>query len=181
MLRKVTCEGPNQMNCCHRKFGICLTFQSFVWIKLRLKYALCSIVQQKTHSVSLNDAICAAPKLQKDLFDVLIGFRRNLIAKEMYLQVEIEERDHPYFRLLWRDLDSSREPDVYEFNRVVFGKNSAPKEVQFVTQGTRMCIHWQLQLCSNPLTWMTRLIVWKLCKMAFSCTKSWTVCGELQA
>ncbi|PFX19092.1 hypothetical protein AWC38_SpisGene16530 [Stylophora pistillata] len=93
----------------------------------------------KTDGVSLNDAICAGPKLQKDLFDVLIRFRRNPIAlacdiKEMYLQVEIEERDRPYFRLLWRDLDSSRKPDVYEFSRVVFGKNSAPMEPQFVAQ-----------------------------------------------
>ena len=38
------------------------------------------------------------------------------------------------FRLLWRDLDSNREPEVYEFNRVVFGKNSAPMESQFVAQ-----------------------------------------------
>lgn len=93
----------------------------------------------KTDGVSLNDAICAGPKLQKDLFDVLIRFRRNPVAlacdiKEMYLQVEIEESDRPYFRLLWRDLDSSREPDVYEFSRVVFGKNSAPMEAQFVAQ-----------------------------------------------
>lgn len=80
----------------------------------------------KTDGVSLNDVICAGPKLQKDLFDVLIRFRRNPVAlacdiKEMYLQVEIEEEDRPYFRILWRDLDSSREPDVYEFSRVVFG------------------------------------------------------------
>ena len=93
----------------------------------------------KTDGVSLNDVICAGPKLQKDLFDVLIRFRRNPVAlacdiKEMYLQVEIEERDRPYFRILWRDLDSSREPDVYEFSRVVFGKNSAPIEAQFVAQ-----------------------------------------------
>ena len=49
-------------------------------------------------------------------------------------QVEIEDRDRPYFRMLWRDLDSSREPEVYEFSRVVFGKNSAPMEAQFVAQ-----------------------------------------------
>jgi len=68
----------------------------------------------KTDGVSLNDAICAGPKLQKDLFDVLIRFRRNpmALAKEMYLQVQIEERDRPYFQLLWRDLDSSRKPHV---------------------------------------------------------------------
>ena len=56
----------------------------------------------KTDDVSLN-AIFAGPKLQKDLFDVLIRFRRNPIAlacdiKEMYLQVEIEERVRLYFR-----------------------------------------------------------------------------------
>ena len=48
--------------------------------------------------MSLIDAICAGPKLQKDLFDVLIRFRRNPIVlacdiKEMYLQVKIEERE----------------------------------------------------------------------------------------
>ena len=60
----------------------------------------------KTDGVS--NVICAGPKLQKDLFDVLIRFRRNPVAlacdiKEMYLQVEIEESDRPYFRILWRD------------------------------------------------------------------------------
>ena len=93
----------------------------------------------KTDGVSLNDAIFAGPKLQKDLFDVLIRFRRNPIAlacdiQQTFLQVEIEERDRPYFCLLWRDLDFSREPDVYEFSQVVFGKNSAPMEAQFVAQ-----------------------------------------------
>ena len=44
----------------------------------------------KMDGVSLNDVICAGPKLQKDLFDVLIRFRRNPVAlacdiKEMYL------------------------------------------------------------------------------------------------
>ena len=94
---------------------------------------------EKTNGVSLNDTICSGSKLQKDLFDVLIRFRRNPVVlardiKEMYLQVEIEERDRPNFRILWRDLDSSREPDIYEFSRVVFGKNSAPMEAQFVAQ-----------------------------------------------
>ena len=35
---------------------------------------------------------------------------------------------------MWRDLDPSREPDVFEFSRVVFVKNSAPIESQFVAQ-----------------------------------------------
>jgi hypothetical protein len=52
----------------------------------------------KTDGISLNDVIYAGPKLQQELFDVLIRFRRNPIAlvcdiKEMYLQVEIKEND----------------------------------------------------------------------------------------
>ena len=62
----------------------------------------------KHEGVSLNDAINAGPKLQAELFDVLISFRRNPVGiacdiKEMFLQIEIEEKDRPYFRILWRD------------------------------------------------------------------------------
>ena len=83
--------------------------------------------------------IHAGPKLLQDLFNVLIRFRRNPVGiacdiKEMYLQIEVKEQDRSHFRLLWRDLDPNREPDVFEFNRVVFGKNSAPMESQFVAQ-----------------------------------------------
>ena len=52
----------------------------------------------------------------------------------MYLQMEIKEQDRCHFRLFWRDLDPNREPDVFEFSRVVFGKNSAPVESQFVAR-----------------------------------------------
>ena len=52
----------------------------------------------------------------------------------MYLQVEIKEKDRPMFRILWRDCDDGRDPDIFEFNRVVFGKNAAPMECQFVAQ-----------------------------------------------
>ena len=60
----------------------------------------------------------AGPKLQKELLDVLIRFRRNPVAvacdvKEMCLQVEIEESGRPMFRILWRNLDSDREPEVF--------------------------------------------------------------------
>jgi hypothetical protein len=93
----------------------------------------------KHDGMSLNDVIHAGPKLQQDLFNVLMRFRRNPVAvacdiKEMYLQIEIPMEDRPYFRMLWRDLDPGREPEEYEFSRVVFGKNSAPMEAQFVAQ-----------------------------------------------
>ena len=52
----------------------------------------------------------------------------------MYLQIEIKEQDRSHFQLFWRDLDPNWEPDVFEFSRLVFGKNSAPMESQFVGQ-----------------------------------------------
>ena len=93
----------------------------------------------KCDDISFNDMIHAGPKLQQDLFNVLVRFRRNPVGvthdmKEMYLQIEIEEQDRSHFRLFWRDLDSNREPDLFEFSRVVFGKYSAPMESQFVAQ-----------------------------------------------
>ena len=93
----------------------------------------------KMDGVSLNDTIHPGPKLQQELFDVLVGFRRGPVAlacdiREMYLQVEIDEKDRPMFRILWRNCESDKEPEVYEFNRVVFGKNAAPMECQFVAQ-----------------------------------------------
>ena len=93
----------------------------------------------KTDGASLNDVIHAGPKLQRDLFDVLIQFRRNPIAlacdvKEINLQVQIEKNDRGMFQILLRNFDSDREPDVLECNRVVFGKNPVLMECQFVAQ-----------------------------------------------
>ena len=82
----------------------------------------------KYGGISLNYMTHAGPKLQQDLFNALVRFRRNPVSvacdiKEMYLQIELEEQDQSHFRLFWRDLDSNREPDVFQFSRVIFGKN----------------------------------------------------------
>ena len=93
----------------------------------------------KCDGVSLNDAILQGPKLQRELFDVLLRFRRNPVAitcdiSEMYLRIEIASEDRPFHRFLWRDLNLYKEPEEYEFSRVVFGINSSPFQAQFVTQ-----------------------------------------------
>ncbi|XP_078360400.1 uncharacterized protein LOC144644752 [Oculina patagonica] len=93
----------------------------------------------KFSDVSLNDIVLQGPKLQKDLFAVLLRFRRNPVAlmcdiQEMYLQIKLRPEDQPYHRFLWRDLQTDREPDVFEFDRVVFGVNSSPFQAQFVAQ-----------------------------------------------
>ena len=93
----------------------------------------------KFQGTSLNDHILPGPKLQTNLFDVLLRFRRFPVAiacdvSEMYLQIRIPPEDRPKFRFLWRNLEVDRDPDVYEFERVVFGDASAPFRAQFVSQ-----------------------------------------------
>ena len=93
----------------------------------------------KNDGVSLNDKIHQGPKLQKDLFNILIRFRERPVAlicdiAEMYLRIEIKKEDRPYQRFLWRSLEEDKIPDKYEFNRVVFGVNSSPFQAQFVVQ-----------------------------------------------
>jgi hypothetical protein len=50
------------------------------------------------------------------------------------LQIRLDPCERSLVRFLWRDLDQNQEPVVYEFERVVFGANSSPFLVQFVTQ-----------------------------------------------
>ena len=89
--------------------------------------------------IPLNQMINQGPKLQQELTDVLLRFRKNPVAvvydiAEMYLRVEIAPTDRSYFRFLWRDMDTNRVPDVYEFSRVVFGVNCSPFLAQLVIQ-----------------------------------------------
>ena len=93
----------------------------------------------KCSGVSLNDVIHQGPKLQQDLFDVLLRFRRYQVAvvcdiEEMYLRIGIGSKDKPYHQFLWRGNTQDRSPDVYVFDRVVFGINSSPFLAQFVLQ-----------------------------------------------
>ena len=93
----------------------------------------------KCQGTSLNDVINQGPKLQRDLLDVLLRFRRFPVAivcdiAEMYLRIGISPKDQPYHRFLWRGIEQDRRPDVYEFDRVVFGMNSSQFLAQFVLQ-----------------------------------------------
>ena len=91
------------------------------------------------NGTALNDVIYQGPKLQNDLFNVLLRFRRYPVAlicdiAEMYLRVKLHPKDRSYHRLLWRDMNTEQKPLEYEFNRLVFGMNSSPFLAQFVSQ-----------------------------------------------
>jgi len=83
----------------------------------------------KCNNAALNDIIHQGPKLQNDLFHVLLRFRKYPIAlacdiAEMYLRVELYPKDRPYHRFLWGDMNVNQKPTEYQFNRLVFGINS---------------------------------------------------------
>ena len=92
----------------------------------------------KSEGVSLNDVIYQGPKLQRDLFDVLLRFRKNAVAlvcdiAEMYLRIKLDRADRPYHRFLWQDVNKAS-PTQFEFSRVVFCVNASPFLAQFVSQ-----------------------------------------------
>ena len=93
----------------------------------------------KSNGMCLNDAIDQGPKLQNDMTDILRRFRKNRIGitcdiSEMYLQIELRPEDRMYHRFLWRDCQKEQEPEIYEFNRVVFGVNASPFLANFTSQ-----------------------------------------------
>ena len=70
---------------------------------------------------------------------MLLHFRRNPVAlvadlTEMLSQVTMEKQDRRYHRLIWRGLDLSRPPEVYEAMRLMFGDRSSPYLAQYVVR-----------------------------------------------
>ena len=53
---------------------------------------------------------------------------------EMFSQVTMVKQDRRYHRLLWRGLDLSRLPEVYEAMRLMFVYRSSPCLSQYVVQ-----------------------------------------------
>ena len=80
--------------------------------------------------LNLRECLCG-PKLQNDLFAVLLRQHREPVVvmcdvKEMHLQIQLQPEDQPCHRSLWQNLEIDKEPDTFEFDRVVFGVNSSP-------------------------------------------------------
>jgi len=83
-----------------------------------------------TTGVSLNDILHIGPKLQTDIFVLLVNFRLFSIAvtadiKQMYRQILVDESCRKFQRLLWRF--SSNDPiQIFELKTVVFGLSESP-------------------------------------------------------
>nr|XP_033204626.1 uncharacterized protein LOC117165315 [Bombus vancouverensis nearcticus] len=82
-----------------------------------------------TTGVSLNDTLYTGPKLQEDLFDILLRFRSHQYVltgdvEKMYRQFLVRPADRRFQQILWRNSDG--ELETYQINTVTFGLSAAP-------------------------------------------------------
>ncbi|GFX43107.1 integrase catalytic domain-containing protein [Trichonephila clavipes] len=85
----------------------------------------------KTSSgLSLNDLLMVGPRVQPELFPILMQFRIFSVAicsdvEKMFRQIKVHEEDVDWQRILWRD--SPTEPiREYRLTTVTYGTSSAP-------------------------------------------------------
>ncbi|UYV63113.1 hypothetical protein LAZ67_2003172 [Cordylochernes scorpioides] len=95
--------------------------------KLRVVFNASS---KTTTGFSLNDILHTGPKLQKDIFPLLLRFRSHAIAisadiTKMYRQILVHPEDTPYQRINWRD-ESGQGLKEYELKTLTYGTSCAP-------------------------------------------------------
>ncbi|UYV69062.1 hypothetical protein LAZ67_6002216 [Cordylochernes scorpioides] len=95
--------------------------------KLRVVFNASS---KTTTGYSLNDILHTGPKLQKDIFPLLLRFRSHPIAisadiTKMYRQILVHPEDTPYQRIIWRD-ESGQSLKEYELKTLTYGTSCAP-------------------------------------------------------
>ncbi|UYV66797.1 hypothetical protein LAZ67_4002878, partial [Cordylochernes scorpioides] len=83
-----------------------------------------------TTQISLNDLLHVGPKLQNNIFNILLKFRTNSVAlvadiEKMYRQIRLHPDDIKYQTILWRDC---KDLELQEFNllTVTYGLACAP-------------------------------------------------------
>ncbi|XP_064638261.1 uncharacterized protein LOC135494279 [Lineus longissimus] len=84
----------------------------------------------KFDGTSLNSNILPGPKLLNDLVEVLLRFRRYLVAivgdvSEMFLQIGLDPDSRRFYRIVW-------EQQVLEYQRTIFGDTSSPFKANLV-------------------------------------------------
>ena len=88
---------------------------------------------------NLNNYLLPGPTLGSSLLGVLVRFREHPVAisgdiKQMFHQVRLLPSDQPLLRFLWRDLQSEKPPDVYEWRVLPFGTTCSPCCATFALQ-----------------------------------------------
>ena len=118
-------EAPQTSGLCYYLPHRCV-FKDSTTTKLRVVFDASS---KSPNGYSLNDCLLLGPRLQDDVFDILIRFRLHQYAlsadvAKMYRQVALDESDRNFHRILWRDYvtDEIRE---LRMTRVTYGVASS--------------------------------------------------------
>ncbi|XP_078049863.1 uncharacterized protein LOC144476616 [Augochlora pura] len=79
--------------------------------------------------ISLNDTLHTGPKIQDDLFHILLRFRTHQYVitgdiEKMYRQFLLCPEDRKYQQILWRD--DKNHLKTYQLNTITFGLSAAP-------------------------------------------------------
>ncbi|XP_062538146.1 uncharacterized protein LOC134206445 [Armigeres subalbatus] len=83
----------------------------------------------KSNGLSLNEVLMVGPKIQNDLFSIVLRFRTHVYAfsadiEKMYRQVKIDPNQTRYQRIFWRE--QPKDPiKVLELSTVTYGTSSA--------------------------------------------------------
>ncbi|XP_018316899.1 uncharacterized protein, partial [Mycetomoellerius zeteki] len=82
-----------------------------------------------TSGLSLNDILYTGEKLQTDVFDVLLWFRKFLYVfstdmEKMYRQIKLHKDDWTFQRILW--LNQDKDVETYQLTTVTYGLACAP-------------------------------------------------------
>lgn len=75
--------------------------------------------------ISLNDTLMTGPKLQENLFNILVRFRKHAVViladvAKMYRQILIYDKHRDYQRILWR-FSTQDKIETYLLNTVTYG------------------------------------------------------------
>uniref|UniRef100_W8AYL5 Pro-Pol polyprotein n=1 Tax=Ceratitis capitata TaxID=7213 RepID=W8AYL5_CERCA len=91
------------------------------------------------NGVSFNSRLMKGPEAYqpKPLLSILFKFRQGQIGvcadiREMFHRVKIREADQEAQRFLWRNGDSTKEPEVYVMTAMIFGSVCSPCSAQYV-------------------------------------------------
>lgn len=85
---------------------------------------------KSSNGISLNDILITGPRLQEELFNILVRFRKHKVAfsadiEKMYLHVNLDEKDLDFQRIIYRK--NPTDPlEEYHLTTVTFGINCSP-------------------------------------------------------
>lgn len=105
----------------------CVLKESSSTTKLRVVF---NASLKTSTGVSLNDVLKVGPKVQKDVFDIVLRMRSYPILvvadiEKMYRMIRIHPSQRKLQRILWRNVLTDQEIVHYELNTVTYGTASA--------------------------------------------------------